>query len=213
MSFKFKTINNLLENFPIMSMKDKNGENNCLKNQNNDSIPLFFDDCFKIIFDKLKVILNEYTFSEDYTNYLSKKNELLHKNKKVCLEFDGIYLYLIENITLYYSFFNYENYEIINLQDLFNQFNINLHNLLNDKIQNYIMNILYTKLFPIEPLAKDIILYNKCVELSWIEPKHLINNEKIINNNFFLDGILLIQRLDIEKSPNSKINIIKKFFK
>jgi hypothetical protein len=212
MSFKFKTINNLLENFPIMSMKDKNGENNCLKNQNNDSIPLFFDDCFKIIFDKLKVILNEYTFSEDYTNYLSKKNELLHKNKKVCLEFDGIYLYLIEIIKLYYSFFNYENYEIINLQDLFNQFNINLHNLLNDKIQNYIMNILYTKLFPIEPLPKDIILYNKCVELSWIEPKHLINNEKIINNNFFLDGILLIQRLDIEKSPNSKINIIKKVF-
>ena len=212
MNLKFKTFSNLLENFPFMSMKDKNGENNCLKNQNTDLIPGFFTNCFKLYSDKIKVLLNEYTFSEDYANYLSKKNDFLNKNKKVCLELDGLIPYIIEIIQLYYSFFNYENYETLNLQDLINNFKENLEKLLKEKIENYIMNSLYSKLFPIEPLPKDIILYNKCVELSWIEPKHIIQNEKIINHNFFFEGISLIQQLDIEKSPNSKLNIIKQVF-
>jgi hypothetical protein len=125
---------------------------------------------------------------------------------------DGLIPYIIEIIQLYYSFFNYENYETLNLKDLINNFKENLEKLLKEKIENYIMNSLYSKLFPIEPLQKDIILYNKCVELSWIEPKHIIQNEKIINHNFFFEGISLIQQLDIEKSPNSKLNIIKQVF-
>ena len=212
LNLKFKTIPSLFENFPIMSMKDKNGENNCLKNQNTDLIPGFLNNCFKIISEKIKVLLNEYTFSEDYANYLSKKNELMNKNKKVCLELDGLIPYLIENMALYYSFFNLDNYEIVNLHDLLKQFKDNLEKVLNEKIENYIMNTLSSKLFPNEPLQKDIQLYNKCIELSWIEPKHLIQNEKIINHNFFFEGISLIQKLDTEKSPYSKINIIKQVF-
>ena len=116
LNLKFKTIPSLFENFPVMSMKDKNGENNCLKNQNTDLIPGFLNNCFKIISEKIKVLLNEYTFSEDYANYLSKKNELMNKNKKVCLELDGLIPYLIENMALYYSFFNLDNYEIVNIK-------------------------------------------------------------------------------------------------
>ena len=73
------------------------------------------------------------------------------------------------------------------------------------------MNKLHFKIFPIEPLPKDITLYNKLLELNWIEPKNIIQKD-IINYTFFSEPISLIQKFEKSKSPISKMKMLQKTF-
>ena len=208
-TYKFKTISNLIDNFPNMSMKDKNGD--CLKNQKNDLIPEFLLNCLKIISEKSRILLNEYNYSEMYADYENKKSELENKNRSICLDYDGFFPYLNENMKLFYSIFNSENTEENRIEDLLNQFKPHLTELLSNKIDDYIMNKLHFKIFPIEPLPKDITLYNKLLELNWIEPKNIIQKD-IINYTFFSEPISLIQKFEKSKSPISKMKMLQKTF-
>ena len=208
-TYKFKTISNLIDNFPNMSMKDKNGD--CLKNQKNDLIPEFLLNCLKIISEKSRILLNEYNYSEMYADYENKKSELENKNRSICLDYDGFFPYLNENMKLFYSIFNSENTEENRIEDLLNQFKPHLTELLSNKIDDFIMNKLHFKIFPIEPLPKDITLYNKLLELNWIEPKNIIQKD-IINYTFFSEPISLIQKFEKSKSPISKMKMLQKTF-
>ena len=208
-TYKFKTISNLIDNFPNMSMKDKNGD--CLKIQKNDLIPEFLLNCLKIISEKSRILLNEYNYSELYADYENKKSELENKNRNICLDYDGFFPYLNENMKLFYSIFNSENTEENRIEDLLNQFKPHLTELLSNKIDDYIMNKLHSKIFPIDPLPKDITLYNKLLELNWIEPKNIIQKD-IINYTFFSEPISLIQKFEKSKSPISKMKMLQKTF-
>jgi hypothetical protein len=208
-TYKFKTISNLIDNFPNMSMKDKNGD--CLKIQKNDLIPEFLLNCLKIISEKSRILLNEYNYSELYADYENKKSELENKNRNICLDYDGFFPYLNENMKLFYSIFNSENTEENRIEDLLNQFKPHLTELLSNKIDDYIMNKLHSKIFPIEPLPKDITLYNKLLELNWIKPKNIIQKD-IINYTFFSEPVSLIQKFEKSKSPISKMKMLQKTF-
>jgi hypothetical protein len=112
---------------------------------------------------------------------------------------------------LFYSIFNSENTEENRIEDLLNQFKPHLTELLSNKIDDYIMNKLHSKIFPIEPLPKDITLYNKLLELNWIEPKNIIQKD-IINYTFFSEPVSLIQKFEKSKSPISKMKMLQKTF-
>ena len=51
------------------------------------------------------------------------------------------------------------------------------------KVKRTIMVRLYDKLFPKKPDLEDVSFYNQCLALSWIEPKHL-KQENLFFDNF-----------------------------
>ena len=79
------------------------------------------------------------------------------------------------------------------------------------KIQKYLFESIYNKLFQKEQSKQDIIFYSKIRELSWIEPKHI--NLKNIN----FDKVLPLTKkyfiiLNNEHWPDGKFKIIEKLF-
>jgi hypothetical protein len=74
------------------------------------------------------------------------------------------------------------------------------------------MSKLYLRIFPIESSYEDIKLYKQIIKFYWIEPKHIIYEKAIIENNFFEEIILLIQNLDNMSSPNAKLNQLSIIF-
>ena len=78
------------------------------------------------------------------------------------------------------------------------------------KVVNYILNRLYDKLYPFEPDKKDGKIFNKCIELAWVEPTHFIELAYKLN----LDDILptcirLIKQIQNEKSPFIKKELME----
>ena len=74
------------------------------------------------------------------------------------------------------------------------------------------MSKLYLRIFPFESSHKDIKLYKQILKFSWIEPKHLIHDIEIIENNFFEEIILHIQNLDYSHSPDEKLKLLSIIF-
>ena len=109
---------------------------------------------------------------------------------------------------LYEYFLNIKNYlpKILNL-------NANEISPISNKIYDYIMNRLYKKLFPTMPLKQDLDIFQTCVLLSWIEPKHFINGKvNYVYDAFLADILKFVQQLEIEKSPRKKIINLSKIF-
>ena len=109
---------------------------------------------------------------------------------------------------LYEYFLNIKNYlpQILNL-------NSNEISPISNKIYDYIMNRLYKKLFPTMPLKQDLDIFQTCVLLSWIEPKHFINGKvNYVYDAFLADILKFVQQLEIEKSPRKKIINLSKIF-
>ena len=79
------------------------------------------------------------------------------------------------------------------------------------KVKNKIMNKLYDKLFPKKPDLEDNIFYQQCLYLSWIEPKHL-NQENLFFDNFLPITSAYFEQLNNEKSAGAKLEIISKIF-
>lgn len=78
------------------------------------------------------------------------------------------------------------------------------------KVVNYILNRLYDKLYPFEPDKKDSRVFDKCIELAWVEPTHFIELAYKLN----LDDILptcirLIKQIQNEKSPFIKKELME----
>ena len=83
---------------------------------------------------------------------------------------------------------------------------VNSFNLINEKIYDYTMSKIYNKIFPNEPSNEDIKIYQNCIRLNWVEPKHFIPGKKnYVYDSFLPDAILNFDFLHSEKSPRKKI--------
>ena len=84
---------------------------------------------------------------------------------------------------------------------------------INNKIDDYIMEKLYDKLFPKDLNETDEKIIEKCEKLSWVEPKHFINGK----NNYVYDSFLpdltnYLMLVTKEKSVRKKLNHAKLIF-
>ena len=82
--------------------------------------------------------------------------------------------------------------------------------IINNKFNSYSMRKLYDKIYPMQPDCYDIKIFQTCVRLSWIQPHHLIRAKGFIFDNFLKNTVENIQKLDDEKSPIGKCELIKK---
>ena len=80
-------------------------------------------------------------------------------------------------------------------------------NKLSLKINTFIFEKLHEKIFPKIQSNDDKIIYKKCFELSWIEPKNVFKKKKyLIHDDFFKDIIEYMKRIDIERAPKRKVD-------
>ena len=82
----------------------------------------------------------------------------------------------------------------------------------NEAIQNYIMSKIHDKLVPCTRTKKDIFIHNKCKRLHWVRPKHLIKDQKLVNEKLWTLAMEYINNMDNEKTPSSKIKCFNKAF-
>ena len=81
------------------------------------------------------------------------------------------------------------------------------------RIYDYIMTRIYNKIFP-QTEEEDDKLYQKCIILAWIEPKHFIDENKIFNlENIKNDFHYFMSQIEQEKSPSFKFSNLRKIFK
>ena len=83
---------------------------------------------------------------------------------------------------------------------------------INNKIYDYIMEKLYEKIFPIDD-PKDNKIFKQAVMLSWIEPKHFIQDKKNYAFDSFLPDVTnYFKKIEIKKSPRKKLKYMSKIF-
>ena len=80
------------------------------------------------------------------------------------------------------------------------------------KINDYIMAKLYDNIFPKEPDKIDLEIYQKLHSLSWIEPKHFIQEimPSSLYNSFLPDAIKFFKLILKEKTPRKKLENLSK---
>jgi len=101
-------------------------------------------------------------------------------------------------------------YEALNKEKKINKDELDA---IKEKLFNHVMNKLYDKIYPKKQSQIDEIIYNNCIKLSWAEAKHFIANS--INNNYdiFMDDLKQsFIRLDLEKSPKKKYQVVLEIF-
>ena len=86
--------------------------------------------------------------------------------------------------------------------------------MIKNKIYDYAFEKLHNKIYPICPSERDNIITNNCSKLAWLEPKHFLGNINNNNYNIFMDDLRqLFNKLEKEKSPRLKLEIISEIFK
>ena len=92
-----------------------------------------------------------------------------------------------------------------------NKFDNKEKEIINIKIQKYIYNYIYYKIFPRETTNEDKIFYNQTLSLSWVEPKHFNQNNIDFSNILKLTN-KYIEQIDDEHWPIGKFKLIEKIF-
>ena len=78
-----------------------------------------------------------------------------------------------------------------------------------ENIIDYITSKLYDKIFPLEPVKKDLTIFQQAMNFSWVKPNHLLGNKKqYVFGSFLKDMENTIKHLEIEKSIRKKLLII-----
>ena len=80
------------------------------------------------------------------------------------------------------------------------------------ELQNYILHKLYRKLFPANPIKKDVKFYNKCCRLNFLKPEALIKDKNAINEKLWETSIVLINEIDEKFTPVDKVEKFGKAF-
>ena len=89
----------------------------------------------------------------------------------------------------------------------------NSFEIINEKIYDYVMSKIYSKIFPTESDNKDNKIFENTVKLSWVEPKHFIPGKKnYVYDSFLPDVIKDFELLYKEKSPRKKIISMSNIF-
>ena len=84
---------------------------------------------------------------------------------------------------------------------------------INNKIYDYVMEKLYDKIYPSEPMAQDNLIFKQCILLSWTEPKHFIKGKNnYIFDSFLPDVIGYFDQIEKEKSPRKKLENMSNIF-
>ena len=78
-----------------------------------------------------------------------------------------------------------------------------------EKIKDYVMNKIFDKIYPSEPTSKDNKIYEKSVELSWVDPHQILNKDYIFDN-MLPDIINEFKKIRVMKAPDKKLKCIKK---
>ena len=82
------------------------------------------------------------------------------------------------------------------------------------KIYDYIMEKIYTKIFPKNIEVEDALIELNCNKASWVEPKHLIKGkDDFIYGNFISDITEWIKKIDQQKSISKKFICIEEIFR
>ena len=85
--------------------------------------------------------------------------------------------------------------------------------LINEKINDYVMSKIYNKIFPNEQSSQDCKIFENCLRLTWVEPKHFIPGKKnYIYDSFLPDAIRNFDLLYSEKSPRKKFLCMTNIF-
>ena len=84
-------------------------------------------------------------------------------------------------------------------------------NLYQEKIKDYIMNKIYEKIYPLEPLDLDTKIFRTANMLSWVEPQLIVEKEYIYDN-ILPDIINEFQKINKVKTPLKKIKCIRQIF-
>ena len=80
-----------------------------------------------------------------------------------------------------------------------------------EKIKDYIMNKIYEKIYPLEPLELDTKIFKKSTMLSWVEPQ-LIVDKDYIYDNILPDIINEFKKIYKVKTPLKKLKCIREIF-
>jgi hypothetical protein len=89
----------------------------------------------------------------------------------------------------------------------------NSFELINQKIYDYVMNKIYSKIFPTESDNQDNKIFENSIKLSWVEPTHFIPGKKnYVYDSFLPDVIRDFGLLYKEKSPRKKIISMSNIF-
>jgi hypothetical protein len=84
-------------------------------------------------------------------------------------------------------------------------------NIYKEKIKDYIMNKIYDKIYPPEPDDFDNRIFKKSMLLSWVEPNLIVEGKDYYIYDTLMPDILNeFKKINIEKTPNKKLNCIKK---
>ena len=82
-----------------------------------------------------------------------------------------------------------------------------------NKIYDYIMEQLYDKLFPEDPLIEDIHIFQNCFKHKWVELQNLIKkNKNYIFDDYLPDSINYFQKFEKEKSPRKKLLCLQEIY-
>ena len=120
-------------------------------------------------------------------------------------------LELIKNLKLPQKIDEYMMLIKPSLEQIFN--NNQQAELAQERIYDYIMCRIYDKIFP-QTYEEDDKIYQKCFLLSWVEPKHFIEENKIFNvESIKNDFHHFITQLEEEKSPLFKFRNLRNIFK
>ncbi len=215
----YKNLDDFLNRFPniyhyTLDKKEETDIQLIQKLKINDELKKVYDVIDKIIdqFNPNISPCNE-TMFQIVNTYLNQKNGQIETMKKDMIK------KLIKDENIKYNFVKIEKNLKLIISEL-NRYNtlvekikvdrkelIKQKNRLNLKINNYIFEKLHEKIFPKIQSKDDKIIYKRCFELSWIEPKHVFVKKKyLIHDDFFKDIVEYMKRIDIERSPKKKVD-------
>ena len=185
-------------------------------------VSLYFNYNNKILkIEKAHINIKQLQLSDDLVFEDTKNNRMICKTIK-------IFTNEFPNLTKYQSWqdidlFEYEKslglpeklqayFDIIKEHLLKSKYDEKNLNKIAEIIYDYILGKLYDKIFPREDQRDDKI-FRQTVFLTWIEPKHFIQDKK----NYAFDGFLpdvnnYLKKLESQKSPTKKFSYMSKIF-
>ena len=77
-------------------------------------------------------------------------------------------------------------------------------------LETFILNKLYGKLFPSQDSEADLTFYQKCEKYSLLNPKQIIDKEKLINRRLLKEASEYFAQINMGNSPKEKMDYILK---
>ena len=94
------------------------------------------------------------------------------------------------------------------IEETLNWKNQKYESIYKDKIQDYIMNKIYDKIYPSKFTLKDKLIYKKSLSLSWVDP-HLLFDKDYIFDNMLPDIVNEFNQINIKKNPFKKLESLR----